>query len=328
MSQEPWGGPLWAAADLITPMAIRVAATLRVADAIVEGVTTAPALASRLGVAADPLTRVLEHLVTAGFLRRDGDDLALTANGEWLRDDHPQGIRAWLDIDGSVGRAELSAVDLLHTVRTGDAAYPRRYGRPYWEDLAADPARAASFNALMGSGMSADAPAVAEAYDWGSLGTVVDVGGGDGSLLIALLRAHPTLTGTIVDLDTAAATATQALEAAGLADRGRAVAGSFFDPLPAGAGGYILSRIICDWDDAEATRILRRCADAGTRVFLIEEGGAGLHSTEMDLRMLLYVRGRERTLDELAALAGAAGLELGTVTPVGQRAIVELTSRA
>jgi SAM-dependent methyltransferase len=328
MSEQPWGGPLWAAADLITPMALRVAATLRVADAIAGGVTTGPALAERLGVAADPLVRVLRHLVTAGYLRDDDGGFALTDTGEWLRDDHPQGIRAWLDIEGSVGRAELSAVDLLHTVRTAEAAYPQRYGRPYWEDIAGDPARAASFNALMGAGMSADAPAIATAYDWAALGDVVDVGGGDGSLLIALQRAHPALTGAVVDLPAAADTARTAIEAAGLADRGRAVAGSFFDPLPPGAGGYVLSRIICDWDDDESIRILRNCADAarpsGGKVLVIEEGGAGLTSTEMDLRMLIYVLGRERTLDALLDLAHTAGLTLGSVTPVGHRAIIEL----
>jgi 2,7-dihydroxy-5-methyl-1-naphthoate 7-O-methyltransferase len=196
VSDEAWGGPLWAAADLITPMALRVAATLRVADAIAAGVTTGPELAARLDVAADPLLRVLEHLVTAGFLRRDGDGAyALTDDGQWLRDDHPEGIRAAVDLDGALGHADLSVVQLLHTVRTGEPAFDRHYGRGYWEDLAENPARAASFHAQMGRQAGVEAPAVAAAYDWASLGEVVDVGGGDGSLLIALLRAHPTLRG-------------------------------------------------------------------------------------------------------------------------------------
>ena len=134
--QEAWGGPLWRAADLITPMALRVAATLRVADAITAGVTTGPELAARLGVAADPLARVLDHLVTVGFLQRDEDgSYALTDAGEWLRDDHPQSIRAWIDLEGAIGRADTSMVELLHTVRTGEAAFPRRFGQGFWEDL-------------------------------------------------------------------------------------------------------------------------------------------------------------------------------------------------
>lgn len=155
--------------------------------------TSGPELAAHLAVAPDPLVRVLDHLVTAGFLRRDQDGAcALTDAGQWLRDDHPQGIRAWIDLEGAIGHADLSVVELLHTVRTGEPAFPRHFGRGFWEDLAEHPGRAASFDAMMGRQRTA-AASVAAAYDWSALGEVVDVGGGDGSLLITLLRAHPTL---------------------------------------------------------------------------------------------------------------------------------------
>ena len=326
--QEAWGGPLWRAADLITPMALRVAATLRVADAITAGVTTGPELAARLGVAADPLARVLDHLVTVGFLQRDEDgSYALTDAGEWLRDDHPQSIRAWIDLEGAIGRADTSMVELLHTVRTGEAAFPRRFGQGFWEDLDEHPDRAASFDSLMGRQLNDEAASVATAYDWSALGDVIDVGGGDGSLLIALLRAHPTLRGTVLDLATPTATAARALAAAGLADRGRVQVQSFFEPLPSGAGGYILSRVVHDWDDDEVRHILRKCAQAARpngKVFVIEdrEQGASV-STEMDLRMLAYVLGRERSLDRLSELADDAGLALGTVTSARARTIIE-----
>jgi hypothetical protein len=170
-----------------------VAATLRVADAITAGVTSGPELAGRLAVATDPLVRVLDHLVTAGFLRRDVDGAyALTDAGQWLRDDHPKGVRASIDLEGAIGHADMCIVELLHSVRSGEPAFPRHFGRGFWEDLAEHPDRAASYNALMGHQLAAEAPSVAAAYDWSTLGEVVDVGGGDGSLLIALLRAHPT----------------------------------------------------------------------------------------------------------------------------------------
>jgi 2,7-dihydroxy-5-methyl-1-naphthoate 7-O-methyltransferase len=327
--EQAWGGPLWPAADLITPMAVRVAATLRVADAITAGVTSGPQLAAHLGVAADPLVRVLDHLVAAGFLRRDEEGAyTLTEAGQWLRDDHPQGIRAWIDLEGAVGHADMCVVELLHTVRTGEPAFPRHFGRGFWEDLAAHPGRAASFDALMGRQAGAEAPSVAAAYDWSALGEVVDVGGGDGSLLIALLRAHPALRGTVLDLASPAATAAAALAAAGLSDRGRAQAGSFFEPLPAGAGGYILSRVLPDWDDDHVRGILRNCADAarpGGKVLVVEDTGQGESvSTEMDLRMLAYFLGRERNLGRLTELAREAGLALGTVTPARPRSIIEL----
>ena len=326
--EQAWGGPLWSAADLITPMAVRVAATLRVADAITAGVTSGPELAARLAVAADPLVRVLDHLVTAGFLRRGQDGTyALTDAGQWLREDHPQGIRAWIDLEGAVGHADMSVVDLLHTVRTGEPAFPRHFGRGFWDDLAGHPGRAASFDALMGRQQAAGAASVAVAYDWSALDEVVDVGGGDGSLLIALLRAHPALRGTVLDLASSAAAAARALAAAGLADRGRAQAGSFFEPLPAGAGGYILSRVLPDWDDDDARRILRNCARAAWpngKVLLVEDTGQrGSVSTEMDLRMLAYFLGRERSLGSLAGLARLAGLAPGTVTPARHRSIIE-----
>jgi hypothetical protein len=319
-----WGGALWAAADLVTPMAIRVAATLRLADHIAAGRQSAEALAA--AVDADPaaLGRVLAHLVTAGVLSRtDTGGYALTALGQQLQDD-PHGLRRWLDLDGAIGRADLCFVELLHTVRTGEPAFPRRFGRSFWDDLSADPERAASFDALMGARLGADAPAVAGAYSWGGLGHVVDVGGGDGSLLIAILRAHRGLRGTVLDLPSPVARASRAISAAGLGERASAVVGSFFDALPAGAGGYLLSGVVRDWDDEAAARILQRCGDAaaGTgRVFVVEEAEV---STEGDLRMLCYVRGRERTVEELGALAGSVGLQLGSVTPAGSRSIIEL----
>jgi 2,7-dihydroxy-5-methyl-1-naphthoate 7-O-methyltransferase len=315
---------LYAAADLLTPMAIRVAATLRLADHIAAGTRTAGALAEAVGAAPDALERLLHHLIGAGVLT---GDLALTALGDQLRDDHPDGLRTWLDMDGALGRADLSFVELLHTVRTGEPTYPARFGRPFWEDMAADPARQASFDALMGGRLTADLPGVAAGYPWAALGHVVDVGGGDGSLLIALLRAHDTLRGTVVDLPATASRARAAFTAAGLAGRATAEAGSFFDALPAGAGGYVLSGILHDWDDDAATRILRRCAEAAGdtgRVLLVDHfRGAGVYA-DSDLRMLCYVGGRERSLDQVGALAAAAGLHVGPARPGGSRSIVEL----
>src|SRR3954469_25095665 len=298
-----WGGRLWAAADLVTPMAIRVAATLRLADHIAAGTCTAEALAAAVDADRDALARLLAHLVTAGVLAPAGaDTYGLTDLGDELRDDDPAGVRPWLDLEGAIGRADLCFVELLHTVRTGEPAFPHRFGRPYWEDLSADPERAASFDALMGARLGADAPAVAAAYPWGALGSVVDVGGGDGTLLLAVLRTHADLRGTVVDLAGPVARAQQAIASAGLGERADARAGSFFDELPAGAGGYLLSGVLHDWDDEPALRILQRCADAAAetgRVLVVDHYGDAQRTpdTEGDLRMLCYVRGRERTLD-------------------------------
>lgn len=326
------GSELWAMADLATPMAVRVAATLRIADHITRGLRTAPELAAAVNANADALDRVLRHLVTAGVVSRgEFGRYTLTVRGEALRDDHPAGLRAMLDIESAIGRADLSFVRLLHSVRTGEPAFPVQFGRPFWDDLAADPARTASYDTQMGSDVAAWAPAIVSAYDWGSLGHVVDVGGGNGTLLTALLTAHPALRGTVFDLPDTAEAARKALTAAGFADRSDVVPGSFFDPLPPGAGGYVLSAILHDWDDDAARAILRRCAEAaGTNgaVFVVERIGADGKTlrTEMDLRMLAYFGGKERVVSELTALAADAGLGVAAVHPAGSLAIVELTA--
>ncbi|NUS43943.1 MAG: methyltransferase [Mycobacteriaceae bacterium] len=320
---------IWDLADLATPMAVRVAATLRVGDHIAAGRTSAEAIAADAGVDAPTLDRVLKHLVTAGVLTTADGGYGLTELGEQLRGE--TGVRAWLDIDGAVGRADLCFVDMLHTVRTGEPAFPQRYGRDFWADLAADPVLSDSFDALMEHHADEDRRGVGGSYDWGSLGSIVDVGGGNGTLLTALLRRYPLLRGTVVDLAGPAAAARKAFHDNELSDRADAVAGSFFDPLPAGAGGYLLSSVIHDWCDEDARAILRRCAEAAAprgRVFVIETIGADAHSpsTEMDLRMLAYVNGKERTADEYTALAASAGLRTAALHPAGPEAwILELT---
>jgi SAM-dependent methyltransferase len=318
---------LWALADLLTPMALRVAATLRLADHIADGDTTVEALAGRTGADADALGRVVNHLVGAGVLARDGaGELSLTGGlGEELRE-----AGAWLDIEGAIGRADLSAFHLLATVRGGEPAYPLAYGRAYWEDLAAQPRLSASFDALMRARLRTEGPQVAAAYDWGAHAHVVDVGGGDGTLLAAILAAHPAVRGTLVELAGPAAAAARTLER--FAGRCEIVTGSFFDPLPAGADAYGLSGVLHDWDDERAPAILRRCAEAagpGGRVLVIEEGPTDAAiRTEGDLRMLLYTGGRERSPGDFETLAAEAGLRVGSTRPVtAVRTLIELVRR-
>jgi O-methyltransferase domain len=322
---------VWQLADLVTPMAIRVAATLRVADHIAAGHDVSQ-VAEAEHVDAEALDRVMRHLAGAGLLAREpAGRYVLTALGEELRSGHPSSARDVLDIEGVLGGAELSFVDLLHSVRTGEAAFPVRSGASFWDDLVADPARSASYAAQMGIDAAAWARSIISAYDWGSLGHVVDVGGGDGSLMVALLIAHRSLRGTIVELPDAADAARTALGSAGLAERCEVVPGSFFDPLPAGADGYLLSAILHDWDDHGARAVLQRCAeaagDAGS-VFVVEKIGPDGESvrTPMDLRMLAYFGGRERGAAAIGALGADVGLRVLAVHPADELSIVELVT--
>ncbi|WP_078888977.1 methyltransferase [Streptomyces sclerotialus] len=322
-------------ADLVTPMAVRTAATLRLADRIAEGIRTVPALAGVTGSDPGALRQLLSHLVAAGLLRRADDagpGYELTATGEELRDGHPGGLRRRLDTGTAIGRADLAFVELPHSVRTGAAAFPERYGKDFWADLRTDPARTADYDAQMAVDVASWAEAVLPVYDWAGLGRLVDVGGGNGTMLATLLTAHPELRGTVFDQPETARAARATLAAAGVADRGDAVGGDFFGELPSGAGGYLLCAVLHDWDDESAVAILRSCARAAGRtgkVLVVEKFGTGGEavSTAMDLRVLVYFGARERGVTDLSTLAAQAGLEVSGVRPAGRLAVVELTVR-
>ncbi len=333
MTETDFPARLWAMADLFTPMALRVAATLRLADHIAAGSDSVEALATQTDTDPAALTRLVAHLVTVGVLTDDGTgELSLTELGAQLRSDHPGEGRAWLDMTGAVGRGDLAAVHLLDTIRTGEPAYPLAYGgQGFWQDLGDDPELSRSLDDLMGSRLRLEAPVLATGYEWGELGRIVDVGGGNGTLLVAILSAHPNLRGTLIELPGPAAQAVPVIAEAGLSDRCEIVAGSFFDALPAGAGGYLLSGVLHNWDDEHALAILRRCAEAAGpsgRVLVIHETAESGPSTEMDLRMLTYIGGRERTRAELETLAQRADLRLGAAHPLTTyRTVVELRCR-
>jgi hypothetical protein len=284
--------------DLISPYAVRAAATLRLADRIAAGTTTTAELARAAGADPDALGRLLAYLAARGVFRRDGGGWALTADAEALRDGE---LRAWLDSDGAGGKMDAAVPGLLESVRTGEAAYPRVHGRSVWDD------EAAQLDAMWAAHCASFAADVAAARAW--LGHVVDVGGGTGTLLAAILAAHPGTRGTLVERPETA-------ERVAHGPPFDVVAGSFFDPLPPGGDVYVLSQVLHDWPDAEAVALLRRCADAGGRVVVIERllEGDDAEMTGMDLRMLLVFGSRERSLDDLAALAARAGLTVTGVT--------------
>ncbi|MCO1654752.1 acetylserotonin O-methyltransferase [Pseudonocardia humida] len=320
-------------ADLATPMAIRVAATLDLVELAGSAGATAEHLATETGTAPPALRCLLDHLVAVGVFDRDAGSgrYRPTALGAQMGQDAPEGVKPLLDIDSAGGRAELAFVDLLEVITTGAAAYPRRYGRDFWADLDAAPELRRSFDAQMNWRFREQAPQIARRFDWGRFTEVVDVGGGDGGLLVEILRAHPGLRGRVVDLPPTAAAAAERFAAAGLDDRAGAVPGSFFDPLPAGADAYLLSDILHDWDDDHARTILTGCRRAaapdGTVVVIEPVRGRGAN-TAIDLSMLVYFGGRERTVDELAALAADCGLVLRASGPASDgRTALEFTVR-
>ncbi|WP_327723619.1 methyltransferase [Streptomyces europaeiscabiei] len=321
---------LRALSDLATPMAIRVAATLHLADQLAKGRQGSVELADTVGVDAGVLDRLLQHLRQVGVVQQDETQhFYLTPAGEALRSDHPSSLRSSLDLEGPLGRADLSLIYLLHSVRTGKAAFPLLYGTGFWEDLAAQPRLAASFHQQMASYSSLAADALVSAHDWGTLTHLTDVGGGNGRLLSAILTTYPHLRGTVVDQPAAVEEAMARFTEEGLANRASAVVGDFFDEVPTGADGYLLSTILHDWDDASAQKILRRCAQAAGptgSIFVAEWAGpdAASRITDMDLRMLAYYGGRERGVPELTELAESSGLRVMSTHPAGALVVMRL----
>lgn len=313
--------------DLVTPMAVRAAAALRLADLLADGPLPVDELARRSDTDADALTRMLRHLICRGlFAEPTPGTFATNDTAALLHSDHPSGLRVGLDLEGFGGQMDLAFTGLLHTLRTGGPAWETVFGAPFWEYLAANPSMSASFDATMAAG-SEYVDDSAAGYDWSDVQHVVDVGGGTGALLATLLQAHPQLRGTLVDLPDTVERGRQQLAARGLAERVQVVGQSFFDPLPAGADVYVLDSVLHDWANQDATAILRRCAEAAGqhgRVVVIEEhsteAGDPTAFAEMNLRMLVLCGGRERDLDDYTALAAAVGLAVTDVqtTPLGQ----------
>src|SRR5208283_3176089 len=304
---------LWALSDLCTPWCVHVVATLRIADHIATGITQIDDLAAASGSDSDSLHRVLRHLVGKGVFEEPAPGrFTLNQPAHGLLD---SATRLGHDLVGIGGRMAYAWGSLLGAVRTGAPAYHEVFHRPFWEDLQAHPDLRASFDALMGpAGHGIPDPEVLVAGGWEMVRTVVDVGGGTGSLLAEILRARPTVRGTLVDLPPTVARSVEVFQVAGVAERVTAVGQSFFDPLPAGADLYLLKNVLGDWPDREAMAILQRCAEAARpagRIVVL--GGVSPdedRGPSPSLLMMVLVGGRDRSLAEFRELARAAGLEV------------------
>jgi hypothetical protein len=306
---------LWTLGDLATPWSLHVVVTLRIAERIEAsgGTATIDELARAAPAHAPSLHRVIRQLVERGVFTEDTPGvIGLNAAARALRD---PGVRLGFDLRGIGGRMAGAWSTLLDAVRTGEPAYHRVFGRPFWDDLDAHPEVAASFDALMGpAGHGTPDADVLVDRDWAAVRTVVDVGGGTGALLAEILRAHPHVSGVLVDRPSTLARAVPLLEAAGLRSRVTLAAQSFFDPLPPGGDLYVLKNVLADWPDREAQALLAQCSRAAHpagRIAIV--GGVSPDPAEIaspELLMLVLVGGRARTLSEFRELAASAGLSI------------------
>ena len=302
--------------------ALHVAATLGIADLLAAGARTSGDLARATGTHPRALYRVLRALASVGVLREDGDGaFALTALGQPLRADHPQSVHGLAVYQGHPTMWGTWQ-HLRHSVDTGEPAFRHLHGLDAWELRTRDPDLGAVFDNAMTSNSLRRRDAVVAHYDFSGARTVVDVGGGHGALLAAVLAANPQARGVLFDQPQVVAGAAGVLGEAGVADRCAVVGGSFFEEVPAGGDLYLLTSIVHDWDDAQAAAILRTCRRAtapGARVVLVEHviapGNAPDPGKFSDLNMLVMLGGQERTAAEFAALYGVAGFQLTRIIP-------------
>jgi hypothetical protein len=314
---------LWALTDPAVPFAIRVAATLRVADLIDAGHTRLADLAAKAGVDAEMLGRVMRFLTCRGIFRETAPDIyALNKTAERLKDSHPGMFRAWMDLEGMGGRMDLCFSHMLEVVRTGEPAYPGLFGRTIYDDSESDAERAHNMGVLMAHVSSWFARATVK-LDWSGVNHLVDVAGGTGTQLSMILKAHPAMRGTLFDQPKTAAEAAQKFAELGLADRCGAVGGSYRDPLPAGADMYMLSQIVHNLNDRDSEIVLRRCAVAGgpgKRVRVLDRIARGDEDqkivTGMDLRMMVVFGAKERSVEQFRELGARAGLTLLSTAPL------------
>jgi hypothetical protein len=305
----------------MTSQAVCVAAELGLADLLRDGPDDCDNLARHLGARADLLYRLLRTLASIGvFTEVEARRFALTPLADLLRSDAPGSLRALAIMSGQ-GFFWRPWGRLREAVLAGGVPFEDIYGMPIYTYMDQHPEEAAIFNAGM-TGGSAQRAALAQVYDFSGCRTVVDVGGGHGALLAAVLAAHPHLRGILFDLPSVVAGAEGLLRAAGVWDRCEVVGGDFFEGV-AGGDTYVLSAIIHNWDDERAVAILRRCHQAmaaGGRVLLIEPvvppGDTPHASKFLDLVMLVLVGSRERTETEHRSLLASAGFELTRVIPL------------
>jgi O-methyltransferase/methyltransferase family protein len=299
---------------------IYVAAKLAIADRLEGRPQTADELASAVGAEPRALYRLMRALASIGiFAETEEKRFELTPVGRLLQSSAAGSLRSTALVYGddvfwsTYGR-------MLHSVQTGRPAFDQCHGEPLFRYLETHPATAALFHDAMSGFSEQETSAILAAYDFSDFAHVVDVGGGHGALVAALLGAHAHLRAVVFDLELAARGAQELLSEAGLAGRTTVTAGDFFRAIPAGGDLYLLKSVLHNWDDAAAVNILRNCraAMAGHAKLLVIErvipaAPGPSEAILFDINMLVVLGGQERTQQEYAELFRAADLVLTRV---------------
>lgn len=301
--------------------AIHVVAKLNIADKLSDGPLDCDQLAASTGLHSQSLYRVMRALASVGVFH-EGEDgkFQSTPSSELLRTGVPGSLRALAAMAGEKWRWTLIG-NLLNSVKSGESSFDRVFGMPLFEFLANNPEDGQLFNQAMADFSVAEIEGVLDAYDFSRFGTLVDIGGGQGSLLAAALKKNPRLKGIIYELPAVAEVAREVIGNESLRDRCEVIAGDFFESVPRGGDAYIMKHIIHDWDEEQSVRLLKNCADAMTSnstllvvEMVVTSGNDPFVGKLLDLEMLL-IGGRERTEIEYRRLFETAGFKLTRVVP-------------
>ncbi len=308
----------------LTARALGIAAELGIADLVANNPATAKELAAKTNSHAGALYRLLRLLASQDIFSEDEDGrFHLTPLASVLRKQGPNSLHAivrlaWQDITWDTYR------QLPHTIASGEPAFAKAFGADFFDYLAANPEINAHFDASMALFSEPENDVIAETYDFSGASRIIDVGGGQGGLLASILKAHPGTLGVLYDQQQVVDEPVL-LREAGVIERCQIVSGNFFEAVPDGGDIYLLKRILHDWDDNAALRILRACGAALandshilTIDAVIKPGNAPDPNKSMDVGIMALTPGRERTEPEFADLYRKAGLKLTRIIPTLQ----------
>ncbi len=301
--------------------ALHVAAHLGIADLLKDGPQTVAQLAAACDTHERSLYRLLRSLAGEGVFAEDEEGrFALTPLGDCLRSDAPNSQRSLAIMNGEEHYRCWG--ELLYSVQTGRTAFEKLYGQPVFDYLASHPRQARIFDEGMVGVHGAETKAMLDAYDFHGIGTLADIGGGNGSLLSATLQRHPSLRGLLFDRPDVIERAKGYLEAAGVENRCTLQGGNFFETAPSGGDVYLMRHVIHDWNDEQSRTILRNCRSvvpSTGKLLLVESvippGNEPCFAKMLDLTMLTIPGGMERTESEYRALLASAGFHLSRIVP-------------
>lgn len=304
---------------------IQVAADLDLADCLNHGPRSVQELAQATNTHAPTLYRLLRSLASRGiFVEVEPGSFAHTELSEALRTDRPGSMHAIAKLYGSEWQWRAWR-DLEYSIRTGKAAVEHVYEQKLWGVLAAHPEDVKLFQQAMTSTSEVINKTLAQAYDFAPFETVVDVGGGHGSLLMEILRSYPASKGILFDLPQVIESAQKRVEPE-LQTRMRSVAGDFFVAVPEGGDVYLMKQVLHDWSDEDCVRILTSChrvMKPGSKLLVLDTVIGSAQPTETslsemtDMLMLVIHAGRERTVQEFADLFAASHFRLSQVISTG-----------